>query len=205
MDDLRYPVGKFRLPGVGQRAGTRPVHRSDRRDSGAHACGHRWLVGLAARHALPPRRLDRSPGGASCSRQPHEQLCALSSGSHRRRTGDQAVRREAAGPNCRTPAACPWNRRWCCSNPCTRAGCRCCARFPMPIGSAASAIPSWGLVSLEKNAALYAWHGRHHVAHITALRERMGWYDSRRRVHGALKIAQHRDALLCRRTEETAS
>jgi len=25
------------------------------------------------------------------------------------------------------------------------------------------------------NAALYAWHGRHHVAHITALRSRMGW------------------------------
>ena len=23
--------------------------------------------------------------------------------------------------------------------------------------------------------ALYAWHGRHHVAHITSLRERMGW------------------------------
>jgi uncharacterized damage-inducible protein DinB len=22
---------------------------------------------------------------------------------------------------------------------------------------------------------IYAWHGRHHVAHITALRERMGW------------------------------
>jgi hypothetical protein len=22
---------------------------------------------------------------------------------------------------------------------------------------------------------LYVWHGRHHVAHITALRERMGW------------------------------
>ena len=22
---------------------------------------------------------------------------------------------------------------------------------------------------------LYAWHGRHHVAHVTALRERMGW------------------------------
>jgi DinB superfamily len=35
--------------------------------------------------------------------------------------------------------------------------------------------PDLGLVSLEKNAALYAWHGRHHVAHITALRERMGW------------------------------
>lgn len=22
---------------------------------------------------------------------------------------------------------------------------------------------------------MYAWHGRHHTAHITALRERMGW------------------------------
>ena len=35
--------------------------------------------------------------------------------------------------------------------------------------------PSLGLIRLEQNAALYAWHGRHHVAHITHLRERMGW------------------------------
>ncbi|MEP6742238.1 MAG: YfiT family bacillithiol transferase [bacterium] len=35
--------------------------------------------------------------------------------------------------------------------------------------------PEQGTVSLNKNVALYAWHGRHHVAHITALRERMGW------------------------------
>jgi hypothetical protein len=35
--------------------------------------------------------------------------------------------------------------------------------------------PELGPVSLEKNAALYAWHGRHHVAHITGLRQRMGW------------------------------
>ncbi|HYL76863.1 MAG TPA: putative metal-dependent hydrolase [Bryobacteraceae bacterium] len=35
--------------------------------------------------------------------------------------------------------------------------------------------PSLGLLRLEQNAALYAWHGRHHVAHIAALRERMGW------------------------------
>jgi len=31
--------------------------------------------------------------------------------------------------------------------------------------------PELGLVSLEKNLALYAWHGRH----ITSLRERNGW------------------------------
>jgi uncharacterized damage-inducible protein DinB len=35
--------------------------------------------------------------------------------------------------------------------------------------------PELGLVSLENNAALYAWHGRHHVAQVTALCERMGW------------------------------
>jgi DinB superfamily len=35
--------------------------------------------------------------------------------------------------------------------------------------------PELGLVSLERNLALYSWHGRHHVAHITSLRERNGW------------------------------
>jgi uncharacterized damage-inducible protein DinB len=35
--------------------------------------------------------------------------------------------------------------------------------------------PELGTVSLEKNLALYAWHGQHHTAHITELRRRMGW------------------------------
>jgi uncharacterized damage-inducible protein DinB len=35
--------------------------------------------------------------------------------------------------------------------------------------------PELGLMTLEKTLALYAWHGKHHVAHITSLRERMGW------------------------------
>jgi hypothetical protein len=35
--------------------------------------------------------------------------------------------------------------------------------------------PELGKVSLERNLALYAWHGHHHVAHVTSLRERMGW------------------------------
>jgi uncharacterized damage-inducible protein DinB len=35
--------------------------------------------------------------------------------------------------------------------------------------------PEIGLVSLAKNVCLYGWHGRHHTAHITSLRERMGW------------------------------
>jgi hypothetical protein len=35
--------------------------------------------------------------------------------------------------------------------------------------------PQLGSVPLEKNLALYSWHGRHHLAHITELRQRMGW------------------------------
>jgi hypothetical protein len=35
--------------------------------------------------------------------------------------------------------------------------------------------PELGAVSLDKNLSLYAWHGRHHVAQITSLRDRMGW------------------------------
>ena len=35
--------------------------------------------------------------------------------------------------------------------------------------------PELGLVRLDQNLALYAWHGKHHVAHITNLRARMGW------------------------------
>lgn len=35
--------------------------------------------------------------------------------------------------------------------------------------------PDLGSMTLEKTLALYAWHGRHHVAHVTSLREKMGW------------------------------
>ncbi|MGH9359738.1 MAG: hypothetical protein ACRD1O_11290 [Terriglobia bacterium] len=35
--------------------------------------------------------------------------------------------------------------------------------------------PQRGTMTLDQNLALFAWHGRHHVAHITSLCERMGW------------------------------
>ena len=35
--------------------------------------------------------------------------------------------------------------------------------------------PEMGAMTLEKTLALYAWHGCHHVAHVTTLRERSGW------------------------------
>jgi hypothetical protein len=35
--------------------------------------------------------------------------------------------------------------------------------------------PERGLLTLDQNLCIYAWHGAHHVAHITELRKRMGW------------------------------
>jgi hypothetical protein len=35
--------------------------------------------------------------------------------------------------------------------------------------------PESGDQTIEQVAAFYAWHSRHHTAHITSLRERMGW------------------------------
>ena len=35
--------------------------------------------------------------------------------------------------------------------------------------------PEIGILNLDRTLALYAWHGKHHIAHITSLRERMGW------------------------------
>ena len=35
--------------------------------------------------------------------------------------------------------------------------------------------PEAGPMTLDTVLAMYSWHGRHHTAHITSLRDRMGW------------------------------
>ncbi len=35
--------------------------------------------------------------------------------------------------------------------------------------------PEWGRISVNDFIQIYAWHGRHHVAHVTELRKRTGW------------------------------
>ena len=37
------------------------------------------------------------------------------------------------------------------------------------------AADQFGVITLEQALGTYAWHSRHHVAHITHLRARMGW------------------------------
>jgi len=34
---------------------------------------------------------------------------------------------------------------------------------------------SEAVIRLDRNVGIYAWHGNHHIAHITRLRDRMGW------------------------------
>ena len=35
--------------------------------------------------------------------------------------------------------------------------------------------PQWGAITVDFLVQMYAWHCRHHVAHIERLREREGW------------------------------
>jgi len=35
--------------------------------------------------------------------------------------------------------------------------------------------PEVGTITLDQLLTLYGWHGRHHVAHVTSLRQRLGW------------------------------
>ena len=35
--------------------------------------------------------------------------------------------------------------------------------------------PDTGLMTVDSLLSVYSWHGRHHVAHVTSLKERMGW------------------------------
>ncbi len=35
--------------------------------------------------------------------------------------------------------------------------------------------PAMGLLTVDNLVHHYAWHGRHHIAHITSLRQREGW------------------------------
>ena len=35
--------------------------------------------------------------------------------------------------------------------------------------------PEWGNISINKTLALYAWHSKHHLAHIVELKKKMNW------------------------------
>jgi len=47
--------------------------------------------------------------------------------------------------------------------------------LPPPAFSRTFRHPAMGVLTLDMQLGLYEWHGRHHVAHISSLRTRMGW------------------------------
>jgi len=51
----------------------------------------------------------------------------------------------------------------------------CIRELPADSFSRTFRHPALGLMSLDQQLALYAWHGMHHIAHITSLSAREGW------------------------------
>ena len=167
----RYPAGKFSFDPAPHARHARRLHQ--RRSPSAPAAlrrGGRRPDRRAARNAVPAGRLDRASGRPSRARQPHERVHPLQAGADRRQPDHQAVRRRRPGRASRTPRARRSTRRWRCSTRCTGAG-WCCwnrcseADFARPLSH-----PERGPITLDWMLQLYAWHGRHHVAHITTLR-----------------------------------
>ena len=98
--------------------------------------------GRATGYALSSGGMDRAPGGASRSGQPHECLHAVQTGADRRSAGDQALQRSEMGRAGRCENARRSSRRLRCWKICTRAGCCCCGRWVRRSGRGNFAIRS---------------------------------------------------------------
>ena len=57
-----------------------------------------------------------------------------------------------------------------CAGPCS------CAELTADDWKRVYVHPENGRMTIQKALDLYAWHTRHHIAHITSLRERSGWH-----------------------------
>ena len=175
MDDLRYPIGNFEYAGSLTAADrTACIERiaggateAPRRD--ARPLGH------AARHTIPARRLDGAASRPSRSRQPSQRLHPLSARTHRAIAHhppyDEA--RWAELPDARSAPIDlslslldALHHRWV-----------LLLRGLSPKDWARAYMhPEKGREqTLDEVLAMYAWHGEHHVAHVTSLRRRMGW------------------------------
>lgn len=173
MTDLRYPIGEFRLPGrLSQNARSsaireigeaptrlrRAVHglSDDQFDTPYRLNG--WTVRQVVHH-LPDSHMN------SYLRLKH----ALSEDVPTVRTFDEATWAElpdASGPVETSLALLEhlhtrWVYLW--------------ERLAEQDWDRRLRHPELGVMGVDELLALYAWHGKHHIAHITRLRERHGW------------------------------
>lgn len=175
MTDLRYPIGQFTYDGD---ASAKTRHRRIDEIAQAPAALRRAVVGLSAPQLDSPYR----PGGWTV-----RQLAHHVPDSHL----NAYVRFKLALTE-DLPTVKPYDQaRWA-DLPDTRS-------VPVEVSLGlldavherwvavlrAMTAEDWGrgyrhpeydrVVPLDEVLAMYAWHGRHHVAHITSLREREGW------------------------------
>jgi uncharacterized damage-inducible protein DinB len=174
MADLRYPIGPFATPA--------PVTPELRRQSLAWMAGAAALL-RAAVEGLSPGQLDTTyrPGGWTVRQVVHHLADAQMNWYVRTRlalTEDQpsvGPYDEARWAELRDARTAPTepslglldalNRRW------------------IDLFESLTELewkrrlfhPERGVFVLEETVPMHAWHGRHHTAHITQLRNRMGW------------------------------
>jgi hypothetical protein len=174
MDDLRYPIGRFEPPtAVSEADRVRLISEIDQAPSRL-----REAVGR-----LTPAQLDTvyRPGGWTVRQVVHHLADSHINGYTRFRL---ALTEDS-------PTIKPYaEARWAELADSRRAPIELSltllatlhARWTMMMGGLAPTDwarafrhPEDGLASLDVALAKYAWHGRHHIAQITRLRERMGW------------------------------
>ena len=174
-DSLRYPIGGPRraesfTPQERSAAieGIRQLPQNLRSAVAASLRG-------ATRNSLSAGRLDSTPVGSPCRRQPHECLQPRASRPDRRLADDFCLPGRTVGQSWKTPAQRPCRPRSICCRRSMSAGCGSSPRSMSRTGSAATLHPANGRQSVEQAVILYDWHGRHHTAHVTQLSARMGW------------------------------
>lgn len=174
MEDLRYPIGKFRAdPEVTDAKRRRWIEEI----AGAPVALRAAVTGLSEAQLDTPYR----PGGWTVRQVAHHVpdshlnayvrfKLALTETEPTIKTYDEAAWAELAdGRTAPVELSLALldslHRRW------------VLVLRSLPPGDFARAFrhPEWGTVTLDWVLQQYAWHGRHHVAHITSLRKRMNW------------------------------
>ena len=174
MEDLRYPIGKFEMP---QNATPQDRHRWIEAIENAPVQLRQAVAGLSEEQLDTPYRAE----GWTIRQVVHHVTDSHLNGYVRTKwtlTEDNPAIKAydqvlwAESPEARTgnvelslPLLESLHRRWS----------EVLHSFETDTWSRTFQHPQWGDVSLDVNVALYAWHGAHHIAHITTLRERMGW------------------------------
>jgi hypothetical protein len=176
MTDLRYPTGKFIPP-------DQPTKESRHRAINTIAETPDRL--RAAVQGLDEDQLDTPyrPGGWTIRQvvhhvpdSHHERVHPPEARADGTGTGHQAVTNEAAWAElvdtiavpidpCHSTCSMPLHRRWI-----------ALLRAMKEDDFRREYVhPESGRHAIDYMVAMYAWHGPHHVAHITTTRERMGW------------------------------